>query len=76
MALGHMVLTCKSRIIDSFEELSLLSLVEQEDISLSEYSNSCSCVSSGVTAYPDMHIMIPGLIFPFANFHYHPKHLS
>ena len=74
MALGHMVLTCKSRIIDSFEELSLLSLVEQEDISLSEYANSC--VSSGVIAYPDVHIMIPGLIFPFVNVHYHPKHLS
>ena len=29
----------KSRIIDSFEELSLLSSMEKEDISLSEYSN-------------------------------------
>ena len=29
----------KSRIIDSFENLSLLSSVEQEDMSLSEYFN-------------------------------------
>ena len=45
----------KSRIIDPYEELSLLSSVGKEDISLSEYS--IYCVSSGVS-YNDSRVDI------------------
>ena len=43
----------KSRIIDSFEELSFLSSGKQEYISLFEYSNSC--VSSDIS-YDDSRV--------------------